>query len=57
MQKEIVVIRSSISKMLFDVVEVDYLQETVDYLGTGLDFESACEVVAQFEKSKKFETA
>lgn len=57
MQKEIVVIRSSISKLLFDVVEVDYSEETVNYLGTGLDFESACETVANFEKSKRLETA
>lgn len=38
---EILVIRSSISNRLYDVVKVDFFTEVVEFLDKGLEFEEA----------------
>jgi len=50
---EILVVRSSVSKLLFDVVEVDYFNETVDWIAKALDFEKAVEVIAELQEKQK----
>lgn len=56
---EIVIVRNSISKSLYDVLEADYFKETVVWKGKALSFESACllveEIKAQQELVESFE--
>ncbi len=41
MQTEVLIIRSTLSQRLFDVVRIDYNKEDVEVLEKGLSFEDA----------------
>lgn len=41
MQTEVLIIRSTVSNQLYDVVKIDYDSETVEVLERALPFESA----------------
>jgi hypothetical protein len=45
-QKEVLIVRSSVAKSLYDVVEVDYFNESFNYIEKAVTFEEAQGVVA-----------
>jgi len=45
--KEVLIVRSSITKSLYDVVEVDYFNETLDFVEKGVSFEDAQGILAE----------
>lgn len=48
---EVLIVRNTNINRLYDVVMVNYMQESVDYIATALNYEEAVGLIIELEES------
>lgn len=52
---EVLIVRNTCVKQLYDVIRVDFFKEDIEYLAKAIDFVQAVGIVEEFEQNEEIE--